>query len=74
MQFTPTDEMTYARCVAELEEIIRMMQSDKCDIDHLAAYTRRGAELLKACRTRLTATEEELRTVLAGLEAAAPEA
>ncbi len=44
-----------------------MMQSDTCDIDHLAAYTRRATELLKACRTRLTTTEEELRDILASL-------
>lgn len=67
MQFTDIKEMTYSRCVGEIEEIIRMMQSDKCDIDHLAAYTRRGAELLRACRERLTATEEELRSVLESL-------
>ncbi|WP_289694688.1 exodeoxyribonuclease VII small subunit, partial [uncultured Duncaniella sp.] len=53
--------------VSELESILRMMQSDTCDIDHLAAYTRRATELLKACRTRLTTTEEELRDILASL-------
>ncbi len=68
MQFPETKDMSYAQCVGELESIIRMMQSDKCDIDHLAAYTRRGAELLRACRSRLTATEEELRAVLENLE------
>lgn len=64
MEFTDISGMSYTACVEELESIIRMMQSDKCDIDHLAAYTRRGAELLRACRSRLTATEEELRAVL----------
>lgn len=68
MEFKEIKDMTYAACVGELEEIIRMMQSDKCDIDHLAAYTRRGADLLRACRSRLTATEEELKEVLASLD------
>ncbi len=68
MEFKDIKEMTYTECVGELEEIIRMMQSDKCDIDHLAAYTRRGADLLRACRSRLTATEEELKEVLASLD------
>lgn len=67
-KFRPVAEMNYAESVAELESILRMMQGDNCDIDHLAAYTRRATELLKACRSRLTATEEELRSILDGLE------
>lgn len=66
-EFKPVDGLTYAQSVSELEAILRMMQSDSCDIDHLAAYTRRATELLKACRSRLTATEEELRDILAAL-------
>ncbi|WP_300963354.1 exodeoxyribonuclease VII small subunit [uncultured Duncaniella sp.] len=60
--------MSYAQSVTELDNILRMMQSDNCDIDHLAAYTRRAAELLRACRSRLTTTEEELKSILATLE------
>lgn len=66
--FTPVGELTYSKAVAELEAILRMMQSDECDIDRLAAYTRRATELLRECRSRLTATDEELRAILADLE------
>lgn len=59
---------TYSECVAELEKILAAMQNDRCDIDNLAAYTRRASELLKACRAKLTATEEELQSVLASLQ------
>lgn len=63
-EFRQVESMSYAEASAELESILRMMQSDKCDIDRLAAYTRRATELLKACRSRLTATEQELRSIL----------
>ncbi len=66
--FTPVKEMTYTQAIAELESILRMMQSDDCDIDQLAAYTRRATELLKNCRSRLIATDEELRSILSDLE------
>ena len=66
--FVPVKEMTYTQAVTELEEILRMMQSENCDIDQLTAYTRRATELLKDCRSRLTATDEELRSILADLE------
>ena len=53
-QFKPVGELT--------------MQSDNCDIDRLTVFTRRAIELLKECRSRLTATDEELRSILAELE------
>ncbi len=59
---------TYSESIRELEEILRKMQSDQCDIDHLAGYTRRASELIKECRQRLTATEQELATILEGLK------
>ncbi|MCM1331215.1 MAG: exodeoxyribonuclease VII small subunit [Bacteroides sp.] len=63
-KFTPVADITYNHAVAELEEIIRKMQSDALDIDLLAAYTRRATELLAECRRRLTATDEELKSII----------
>ena len=57
-------DLTYNQAVAELEQILRLMRSDECDIDRLAALTRRATELIAECRSRLTATEEELRAIL----------
>ena len=67
-QFKPVAEMAYNQAVAELDSILRTMQSDNCDIDRLTLYTRRATELLKECRSRLTTTDEELRSILADLE------
>ena len=65
---TPVKELTYTQAVAELDAILREMQSDQCDIDTLAAKTRRASELIAECRARLTATDKELRDILASLE------
>jgi len=64
----PIEDLKYEQAVAELEQILRTIQSDQCDIDSLAAMTKRATELLAACRARLTATESELREILAKLE------
>lgn len=64
----PVNELTYNQAIGELDSILRTMQSDACDIDRLTAYTRRATELLRECRARLTATDEELRSILDGLE------
>ena len=62
--------MTYEKALAELESILKEMQSDKCDIDKLASMTKRATELIAACRAKLTATEAELRQILSSLEEA----
>lgn len=65
---TPANELTYEKALEELEQILRAMQSDQCDIDKLAAMTKRATDLLAACRSKLTATEAELREILSKLE------
>ena len=67
MEFIDVKQLSYSQAVAQLDEILRTMQSDKCDIDSLAAYTRRASELISECRRRLCATDEELKAILANL-------
>lgn len=64
----PVKELTYNEAFAELDGILKLMQSDQCDIDRLASLTRRATELIAECRSRLTATDEELKAILAELE------
>lgn len=54
-------ELTYSKAMQELESIVAQMQSDNCDIDALAAYTKRAAELIKYCREKLFTTDEEVK-------------
>lgn len=61
-------DLTYNEAFTELDGILKMMQSDQCDIDRLAALTRRATLLIAECRSRLTATDQELKTILADLQ------
>lgn len=61
-------EPTYTEAALELEQLIQKMQDPACDIDRLAEYTRRAKELLDLCRRRLTATDNEIKALLAGIE------
>lgn len=58
------DKFSYNEAVAELETILRTLQSDKCDIDAMVDLTKRATTLIKQCRERLTATESELKNIL----------
>lgn len=60
--------MTYSESIAELELIVKQMQSDNCSIDNLSALTTRSLALLKVCRQKLTATDEEVKKILATIE------
>lgn len=55
---------SYKEAVAELESILRQMQSPDCDIDKLSVYTSRALTLLKYCKEKLTLTEQEVQKTL----------
>lgn len=61
-------ELSYKDAVSELEEIVRRMESDSCDIDSLSAYTKRALELLKFCKERLLKTDREVEKTLEELK------
>lgn len=63
-----TENLTYTKAIGELERIIASICSENCDVDTLAERTRRAATLLAFCRSRLTATEEELEKILADFD------
>lgn len=63
-----TENLTYTKAIGELERIIASIRSENCDVDTLAERTRRAATLLAFCRSRLTATEEELEKILADFD------
>lgn len=66
---TEQTEKTYTQAVTELEKILVQLQHNDCDVDALAALTKRAATLLEYCRSKLTATETEIADALAKLEA-----
>ncbi len=60
-------QFSYKEAVTRLDSIISEIQGDSCDIDKLAALTRQAKDLLEACEKKLTATEEELGSILESL-------
>lgn len=62
------DKLTYGEALAELEAILAKLRGNDCDVDSLTALTARATELLNHCRSRLTATDAELRTILDTLQ------
>ena len=63
------EKLTSSAAIIELAKIVREMQSDSCSIDNLSALTTRSLKLLKFCKSKLLTTDEELKKILAELEA-----
>ena len=59
-----TKEITYPAALAELEEILRSIESRSADIDTLSTKVTRATELIKICRTRLLKVESEVKEIL----------
>jgi exodeoxyribonuclease VII small subunit len=64
-------EPSYAEASSEIEAILHEIESGEIDLDVLSEKVERAATLLAICRTRLAATETQVRKVVADLNAAA---
>ena len=58
--------MKYEDSIKELESIVRRMENAELDIDTLATQLKRAQTLIKSCRDKLTKTDEEIKSILAG--------
>jgi exodeoxyribonuclease VII small subunit len=54
------EQLSYESAAAELQQIVRDLQSEAVGIDELAAKIARANELIRFCRERLRMTEEEI--------------
>ena len=60
----PVAKLKYTEAIAELESILEAMKSRNCDIDALTQMTRRAAEIIEECRSRLTNASSDLQDIL----------
>lgn len=67
-QHTDTDT-SYAEALAELDDILRELEGSDVDVDRLADRVTRAAELIKLCRSRISAAQVRIEQVTADLDA-----
>jgi exodeoxyribonuclease VII small subunit len=68
---TPAKKLSFAEAVAEVEEILAGLEQEDVDIDSLGAEVKRAVELIQVCREKLEKTDDEVRGLVAGLQAEA---
>lgn len=67
---TPPGVLGFAGCLTELDRIVRDLEADHVDVDHLADTVQRAADLVEWCRTKLGDTRLRVDQILPRLEAA----
>lgn len=63
------DELGYTDALAELDGILRELESSDVDVDRLAARVDRASKLITLCRDRISSAEIQIRQVTTDLDA-----
>ena len=62
------DTPGYKEAVEEIEAIVEEIENETVDVDVLAEKVKRAAHLIKYCKTKLKATDNEVKKVLREFE------
>jgi exodeoxyribonuclease VII small subunit len=62
-------EINYRDAFDELQEIVSDMEDGQINVDELAQKVKRATELIRICKSKLTATEGDVQKILKELEA-----
>ena len=63
------DELTYSEELAELETILKSLESDSVDVDVLATKVQRAAALISLCRGKISAARLHVEQVVGEIDA-----
>jgi exodeoxyribonuclease VII small subunit len=59
----PVAELTFEQAMAELDALVRAMESGDMPLDDSIAAYKRGAEIAKYCQSKLAAAEQQLKVL-----------
>jgi exodeoxyribonuclease VII small subunit len=58
------EKISYSDAMAEIERILKRMESDGIDIDNLSVDVSRASKLIEMCREKLLKTETDVNKIL----------
>lgn len=61
-------EINYTEAFEELQQIVSDIEEGEISVDELSIKVKRASELIKICKNKLTATEEDVNQILKELE------
>lgn len=63
------DSTNYQQAFEELKTIVAEIEQGEISVDQLSEKVKRATQLIKICKAKLTATEEDVNKILKELEA-----
>jgi exodeoxyribonuclease VII small subunit len=57
----PKKTLTYTQAIKDLEKIVHKIEHEEPDVDELNDLVKKASDLIAYCKTKLKATEEELK-------------
>lgn len=67
-QRRPVAELTYNEANAELEAIVKALESNQLELEESLSLYQRGVELLASLRARLTDAEQKVSALMGEIE------
>jgi exodeoxyribonuclease VII small subunit len=61
-------KISYTEAITELEAIVTEIEEGEITIDTLSEKVKRASELIRVCKNKLTATEEDVNKILGELK------
>lgn len=58
------EKLSYKEAMAEIENIVSMLEENKLDVDELSEKVKRVSRLIAFCKSKLHDTEEEVENIL----------
>lgn len=66
--FRPVSELSYNEANAELEQIVKALESNQLELEESLTLYQRGVELLASLRSRLTDAEQRVSALMGQIE------
>ena len=63
-----SSKIKYTEALEELQQIVSEIEDGEITVDELSIKVKRASELIKICKAKLTATEEDVDQILKELE------
>jgi exodeoxyribonuclease VII small subunit len=58
------EKISYSEAIAEIESILKRMETNGVDIDNLSVDVSRASKLIEMCREKLLKTESDVNKIL----------
>lgn len=63
------EDLTFGAALAELEQIVRSLESGQLELEESLARYERGVALLRACQSKLGEAEQRVRMLIGQIDA-----